>query len=103
MALKWSPEPFHRKVERLAGISPFGSARRAFIEGHHYIRTYFPLDVDDLLGSKQMFRAVDVAPEPGSFLGELAAVGKREHLKAPGIRKNRAVPPLETVEASGLA
>ena len=50
-----------------------------------------------------MFRAVDVAPEPGSFLGELAAVGKREHLKAPGIRKNRAVPPLETVEASGLA
>ena len=94
-------EPVMCECEALLGVVVGGCARGAFVEGHYDVGTDAALDVDDLLGGEEMFRAVDMAAELTSLLAQLADAREREDLEAAAIGEHGAVEAVELVQAAG--
>ena len=61
-------QPALCETEGTARIVEVGVARRAFVKGHHYVRTDDALCVYDVFRGEQVARTVYVAAEMSSFL-----------------------------------
>ena len=90
------------EVKRLSGIAVVGCSGRTLIKCHHYVSAYRTLYIHHPFRCEEMFRTVDVRPEPRPFFCQLAVGRQRKHLKASAVGKNRALPAVELVETSGF-
>src|SRR5690606_13107985 len=100
-ALRPAQRQLHRALHHAYVDRPAVDAhRRALVEDHHDVAAQHLLDVHRLLGAEEHLRAVGGRGEGHAGLGDLAAVGQREHLEAARVGEDRPVPAREAVQAA---
>ena len=80
-----------------------GGILGAFVEGHDDVGAESDLDVDRMLGSKEVRAAVEVRAEADAFIGDFAQGAEREDLESAGVGKQGARPTDEAVQAAHAA
>ena len=96
--------PAQAHAHRGGGFGLSGGAipdlvRRAFVELHDDVRIQSALDLHGDLGRQEQLVAVDGRGECHAFLGDLAQIAQRKHLKTAGIRQDGFIPAIEAVQA----
>ncbi len=76
---------------------------KAFIEHHHDVAAERELDIDRVLGRKEVLVSVQMGAEENAFFRDFAEGLETEDLKAAGIGQNGSRPGHEFVEAAPLA
>ena len=98
--LEATVQPTVGQSQTLLGILIITGSRWTLVERHHDVCTDTALNVHHALWCKDVFAAVDMAPEGATLLCELADACEREHLEAAAICEDRAIPAVESVETS---
>ena len=92
--------PGEGEVEALVGIGVAAGMRRAFVEKHDDVRAEVALDFHRGLGADEGWGAVEVILETHALGGDFAELREGENLVAAAVRKDRAFPAHEAVEAT---
>ena len=90
--------PAQRQLHRALRYVFGGRIRRAFVEDHHDVRIQHALDAHALLGRQKDLGAIDRRRKLDAFLGDLAAMRQRKHLKPTRIGEDRLVPADKAVQ-----
>ncbi|KAG1434092.1 hypothetical protein G6F57_021751 [Rhizopus arrhizus] len=92
--------PAQAQLHRATGHIFGGRVRGALVEDHHHVRIEDLLDLHALFRAQEYPGTVGRRGESDTLLGDLAAVGQREHLETTRIGQDRAIPAAETVQAA---
>ena len=92
--------PAQAELHRGARDRLGGRVRGALVEDHHHVRIQHLLDAHALFRTQEHTGPVGRRGEGHALLGDLAAVGQREHLETAGVGQNRAIPAREAVQAA---
>jgi hypothetical protein len=81
------------------GRRPVDLVRRALVEHHRDIGVEYALDAHRFLRREKKPIAVDRRGEAHAFFTDLPELAQREHLEAPGVGEDRALPAHEAMQA----
>ena len=95
--------PGHGEAETFFGSGATGRILGALVKTHHNIGAERDLDVDGVLGGKEVRAPVKVRAEADSVVGDFAERAKREDLKSAGISEDGARPTDEAMQAAHAA
>src|SRR5690554_743635 len=90
---------FHRRL----GVTVIRIPGGTLIKSHYNAGPNGSLNIDHSFGCKGMPGAVDVRLKGGPLFPEFASVTQRKNLKAATIGQYGLIPPIKTVQATGLA
>ena len=89
-------------IHTVFGVFLIGCTGGTFVECHHDVGTNLTLDLHHVLRREEEFAAVDMAGKLHALFFHLADSGKRKHLIAARVGKNRTSPALELMQSAGL-
>ena len=92
--------PAQRKQHRALNLGVGGGQLHAFVELHDDIGIEQPLDLNGALRGELKHRSVEVGAERDAALLDLAQVGERHDLEAPGVGQDGMRPAHELVQAA---
>jgi hypothetical protein len=101
--IEGATRPGHGKAKAFFSAGARGGILSALVKTHHNVGAESDLDVDGVLGCKEVRTSVEVGAELDAIVSDFAERAEREDLKAAGVREDGARPTDEAMQAAHAA